>query len=590
MNSQYPNQLGQQSAQQPMPSPFGNPAQPQQTHTQQLYRAQPHQQQAPAPQPAAPAQVAKPAEPVQASAPKPQPAPAPQVPQTPQEPAKELKDEVTLEQSSELIDGDQNKEKETDEFDSATPKEQVPDLEPYNLEKILISVPLTDFESLLRYRGKTEGRTEAEQADIEANQSSDWSVLTRALRTFTAATDSFQDSLKTVKDTSKLTDHIDTVNDKGKAVTLSDKAANPYHKFQGQKEVDLSGSYGSFVVASLTGGLHRVYLWNSGFYLNIKSLPLAEIARYIRNVDSSNYEYGKTFGGWYYMFADLEINKYIIENLLPIAIGGSNYQNYRDMDKLMEVISIQDYPVILATIASVMYPNGTDINLCCGNDGCEHIETVHADLSKLHLINAELVTDDMIKHMASTSKWVTDQDIANYKKMLNLDREIKFEYTDEMGINKKFTVVLHQNSISELVKAGEEFNERLAMTSSIRSIDEVQDYLGYNLYRGFKAWISKISFTTSTDEHQTTFSVTNNLDNVDAIDSLLDEFRLYSSEFGTLVREYIMSTRISHIAHFYPKCPHCGKEPVNSYHGYIAFDVAQIFFILAQLKLLTIKA
>ena len=71
---------------------------------------------------------------------------------------------------------------------------------------------------------------------------------------------------------------------------------------------------------------------------------------------------------------------------------------------------------------------------------------------------------------------------------------------------------------------------------------------------------------------------------------LLDEFQQNVDNFGDLIKDYILSTKITHIAFYYPECPDCHTVPATSYGGFIPYDPMNAFFSLGLTKLVRVAS
>ena len=231
-----------------------------------------------------------------------------------------------------------------------------------NLEKVPLAVSCSDYEKLSDLQDKVYREHQKDIDEVLSDMTSDVHTINNAQQSLSAATECLQDSLKLIKGdlNEKLKRSVDGVGD---------TKATVFNKYKGEKTVTLDGAAGFMAMTALTGGIRRVYLWNSGIVLTLRNLPLDVLARYYREVNHTDYEYGKNFGVFYYLFSDLTIKEYILEHLLPVAVCGSNYARWKDIDALRSVISAQDFNTILWALAVMMYPNGAPVKFVCAEPG-----------------------------------------------------------------------------------------------------------------------------------------------------------------------------------------------------------------------------
>lgn len=452
------------------------------------------------------------------------------------------------------------------------------DVQVHGWDKLGLSIPLSSADKVIAH-GEALGKALGDQATKELSDvSSDLNSIMEASRAITNAADLLKDALAKVG-------NIESFKENPSGHGFS--RANLGKDYRDVDTKTVSGDEALRVFTTITGGLRRVVLWNSGFTINIKNLSIQVLSSFFKEMHARDYEYGKDYGGFYYQFADLSITNYIIDRLLPLAITGSNYIDYKDKVKLRKAIAFQDYPVILWALAAMMYPDGTNIKYICSEENCRHIEEARIDLEKLRLNNEDLINDDMRNFMNDHAKTkVTDEDLAKYRELTKLDRDVEFEYGDLEATKKKWKVTFKQCSLDEYMTTGDNYHKELRSRASITSREEVIQFITYNQFQQYLPWIKSLTLSTDVKGKMKTFTVENNEANADTINAMLDEFMLNVPKFGDYVKDYILSTKISHIAFFFPKCPKCGAVPVNSYGGFIPYDPMQSFFTLGLTRLL----
>ena len=473
---------------------------------------------------------------------------------------------------------------DTSEFDITELTEEYKDdlnkgkVEVHGWESLGLSVPISSVEKLVKH-GETMGKELGDKATEElSNVGSDINAIMEASRSLTAAAKLLKEALEKVTNLDKFAE-----NKSGHGLSK----ANIGKDYRDVEEKTVAGDEALRIFTTLTGGVRKVTLWNSGFSIHIKNFSLDVLSSFLKEMNVRDYEYGKDYGGFYYQFADLSITTHIIERLLPLAITGSNYIDYKDTDKLCKAISFQDYPVILWALAAMMYPDGTLVKYICSEETCRHVEETRIDLEKLRLNNEDLINEDMRNFMADTAaKKVTDADLEKYRQLANLERDVEFEYGDVEEFKKKWKVTFKQCSLAEFMEVGEKFHKDLKARASITSREEVAQFIAYNQFQQYTPWIKSLTLTANVKGKIKTFTVENNEASAETISAMLDEFMLNVPEFGNYVKNYILSTKISHIAFYYPKCTKCGHVPDNSYGGFIPYDPMQNFFTLGLTRLL----
>ena len=367
---------------------------------------------------------------------------------------------------------------------------------------------------------------------------------------------------------------------------ITEGLANPFSNNRGKDEVFIEGNTGMAVMTALTGGMRRVILYNSGFHIVLRRLSLQQLNLFYRELTHEDYEFGKEFGMPYYLFADINIARYIVENLLPIVIAGSNYVHWQDTDKMMQQISDQDFAVILWAMGLMMHPKGATVNFVCAEDGCGHIHSERTDLGKLRLINQDLVNANMLDHFRRPGL-KTDAQLEEFRKATGFNRELVFHSND--GEDKTWIVQTKQASLYDKIAVGSDYLAELRKACSLTNSADVHQCILYNLNRCFKPWIQSITLVTKDEEGKEIRFVTTNDSSEEKdriITMILDDFQISVPDFIEKMKQYILDTKIQHIAFYFPECPKCHNEPRTGYHGYIPYDPMHAFFTLALMKLL----
>ena len=321
-----------------------------------------------------------------------------------------------------------------------------------NLDKLGMSVPLSKNEDLAEYQERTllDNRNNLEQ--ILPDVTGEIRIISEAMRNNTQNLTLLTKALENI--TKNQQDANGTITDilTSKVRNLCDSYANVFKKFENEDRIVLSGKDGQVALTSLIGGIRRVRLYNSGISVNLRSLSLTTLNNYYREANTEDFEYGKMFGAFYYMYSDIAITKYIIENLFPVLICGSNYRHWKDKDKLLSAISFQDFQTILWAAATMMHPDGVTVNFTCAEPGCGHVTKETVDLSKLRLINSDLINDEMYTLMAKNGP-ITDEDLIKYQEVSDLKRSINLEYGSG-DRKRKWKVNLKQANLYDYLQLG----------------------------------------------------------------------------------------------------------------------------------------
>lgn len=458
-----------------------------------------------------------------------------------------------------------------------------------NIADAGLSVPVSTAEHLAEYASREAEANADRIAEVTSDLTSDIQKIYTATMLLTEQHLALLEALKNLE---KKHPGVDpkTYLKRSKG-GIGDSPADIFSQYRNEKVIDLDGYRGLMAMSALTsGGIRRITLWNSGIQVRLRSLPLDLLNSYQKEVSARAYEYGKDFGALYYRFNDLTISEYIIDRILPAAIVGSNYVHWKDQNALKRVISWQDYPVLLWAMGAMLHPNGVQINFVCANENCGHVHTEpNVDLNKLHLLNTDLINDDMIAHFKMQGA-ISDEQLEHYRNILDLKKTVEFSYKID-GVTKTWKVGLKQCSVYDYEAVGKDYNAELrnAMKGeNLTNRSAVDTYMSYNDLRIFKPWIDFVELTMTRNNEEKTFRMKNvgtDVNTAKAFFTVLDEWQTHYPKFRQIMRDYILDTKISHIAYYYPKCPKCGQVPEGSYGGYVPYDSQYNFFILSLMRL-----
>lgn len=398
------------------------------------------------------------------------------------------------------------------------------------------------------------------------------------------------DTLKDLK--SILTDNIP-----GTLEGLTKKAKDPVEKL-------LSGRKARGRIISQIQGVRRIPLWNSGFFITLKSLALGEISQFINMCINNGYVYTREMGGFFYLFSDISIKDLIMTELFPKVIMDSNLKDWNRMGKdIIKHVSLHDYDTILWALSTMMFREGVNIKHYCaekmpGTDEiCGNIDERMTDLTKLRLMNMDLITKPMIEFMNSNGK-VTVDEVEKYRKNI-LKEYPPFRFTVDnpaTGVTSHWQIDFRVPTGDEYLMYGADYNNSMVevlgadSNSNILDRDDVNSYITVNYYKILIPWFDKlheIRDIDGTGPDNIICTVENNPyssgDRSD-IKDILDTLNAENIGLDKAIHEYVKATKITHIAYQYDTCPVCGNHPSTAIDGFIPYDVQAHFFMLCLIR------
>ena len=443
------------------------------------------------------------------------------------------------------------------------------------LEKLLsrgVSVSLHKESKALSHANDVLDQADAELKKMSKKKRREYrrspdSKLNRAIDAYRWATGTAEDYYDSLKSS-----HVSSDSD---AIKMN--KAKFIARLKSGEENIVSGAQGRALLAAISGSVERVVLPNSGIHVSLRTIPLDVLNSFYTAASRNDYEYGRRFGEFYYAYNRLEIVRSFVDIVLPVAIFGSNYVNYRDKDSLYEAISYHDLNTLTWAISAMMYPQGVKISYHCAECGEDTIDTI--DIYKLKLVNTDLLTPEVVDWL-HTADSVTDAKLAEYRTKLNLDRSIT-KSIGEGSSRVDWTINLKQASLKGYLDSGREFLVDLTTNSNATEQEEVNQYMFYNKYKQYKPWIKSITCTVDPEGEKKVVTILNDSDpdNSRTISETLDSLRNSWEDMDREIDSYILSTRLMHTAFHMSRCPKCGADTDNV-NGFIPFDALSYFFTL----------
>lgn len=357
--------------------------------------------------------------------------------------------------------------------------------------------------------------------------------------------------------------------------------------------------------ALLNGGMRRINLWNSGFTLTLRCPTLSELNDYYTAINRMDLERGAQHGALYYHFGVCAITREFVDHLLPVVIRGSSYNKYTNHTALLKAISLQDFNTIVWALSVLMNPDGAYVDYVCAHEGCNHTQRELVDLSKLRLLNTDIINDDMVNYFKDGNRVVDDEKLDLYHKLCKFDRTLEF-VQQKGATTRTWKIEVKQASLYDYLVEADRFLVDLDMSARLdddeADLDKetveylqrqaVENFFRFNGVRAFIPWIRKITLTDQVADGKTRTVIydlenSENKDNIPAVmEKILNALSIGVPDFVKKMDEYITGTRVSHIAYYYPECPRCHTPPSNSWNGYVPYDALFNFFMLATIYLL----
>lgn len=448
-------------------------------------------------------------------------------------------------------------------FDTTTPETKYTEQE--MTEIVIPNISDEQFGAILAKLGEVEvsGSREAKR-NIAAKVSNKNSIESRIVRSTLFGTDRQkleQASLQNAIDEKH--NVYDSIELDG--VTYKDKktAQSQLNRLENGSIIDSKDSFA--LAMALIGGVRKVHFYNSGFWVTVRPPLIRELHTYYTRCGQNAVEYGRIFGQLSYLPADVEITRAGLD-LFKGCIMGSNLENCKIDDTFERNLSVADEDTYLWALASLMFPEGTEIEYACSNENCHHIDRVNIDLAKLRYFDYSRLGVEALKFCHDSTRR-TDADLIHY-------RDNILKVSEIYSLDEEWSVKVSEPTLYDVLVAKSSFVDEMAQTLQLSDYDEIDNYISARYFKILAPWISQVSFTRRSDGKRIYFN------DRYGIDKIVDALQLKFDSLPEIVTKHKNKTKISYYCYSYTKCPVCGSVPPAEIDGLIPCDMQQSFFTL----------
>lgn len=353
------------------------------------------------------------------------------------------------------------------------------------------------------------------------------------------------------------------------------------------KNVELAGDDAILAIKARLGGIVRVNLLNSGFWVGLRSPEISELQEIFATIDFENREIGRILGGHFALITDMYLKQKFVDLLIKKRIViQSNFGEIYKQGRLARNLAYHDYDTLLHAVVMLMTRGGLRYNCICPKCGKTSVETL--DVGACKFVNETLWTDEVRKWWANT----TDE---NGKLLIHNEQSL-LKYRTEVLTYKRTFVIDVPCGYGNSMKVEFDFVEPTmqtyfdigsalitSLTETINNISDgsqdkaslVQPTLALHHYQQIAPWISSIRMFK--DDGVTIDMATSD---PKAIRSLLDELSQHDKELSKALIEFIRTSRFNWIGTHSIKCsnPKCGARPVSSMENFYPLEIQTIFF------------
>lgn len=312
-------------------------------------------------------------------------------------------------------------------------------------------------------------------------------------------------------------------------------------------------------------GLFRLYLYNTGIYIDMRPLRLGESHALFKTIDLRGVRLGGILGEYEHIPYNILFKEAVLD-LLPTIVVNSNLKNFDRGKTLIRAISVQDYLPIVWALSAMREDRKLSVNVECLKCGSSDIRDL--DYGKFHFVrNISTEALEFIKQ----DKPVGPDELKKYKELLGFDGSI-FDY---QGI----TIVRQVPSLFDDVTNGKaclaEIETRLGEEPTLTSIETINQLL-LQTNNNFVPWISELR-QLDKETGKLIFRTTDSAE----FTGILNMYGLGETHqpFDEAMQKYMLDTKASVIGYTAQKCknPECGAiNPTAT--GYVSWDAERLFF------------
>lgn len=339
----------------------------------------------------------------------------------------------------------------------------------------------------------------------------------------------------------------------------------------------LSGDAARLAVISRQRGLYRVQLYNSGFWITLRTPTLIDCNSFVQEVDNDFTEIGRTLGGHYHTVMSVFLKQKLCD-IAHTMLTGSNFDEWRDKEAFMANLSFQDYDTILWALCCMMYKDGIGIGCYCTNPECKYIDTEqYINLTNACYINTDIFNSKAVSWMlAGVNKTRTAADLKQYREeILGFKKEIDVDD----GLN---TYLISVPVMTKYLENGTKLvSDLITLTNGEKNIhtETVMNQLTFNLYRMLTPWIH--GFVMKNENKETVYYT----EDTAAIYESLDVTHYEKSTLYDDIEHFMRDTKISFYSLTTIECPKCGKRLDLTKDNMLPLDMEYVFFCLSCLQL-----
>lgn len=326
------------------------------------------------------------------------------------------------------------------------------------------------------------------------------------------------------------------------------------------------------------GGQYRIPLWNSGFWITVKTPGEDAILELDRKLAEEKIALGRATAGLLFSNASVFIVDHVMQFVLAHMVSSTLKDSSRE--NIIRRISIHDIQHLAWGLACAIWPNGFQYARAVLGETPEKNRVVEGkiNVSKLQWIDIASLSDWQIKHMSNiTIGSMTNDDLDTYQKAFTIRGEKRIALNENVHVN------LAVPSLEEHLISGQKWvNNIVTMTNRVFGMDQndnernayVNNQGKATLLRQYGHWVKSIELGSAMVTDVDTLEAQLNLFSADdhARDTIMNEVIKYAED--TTVAFIAVPTVDEREEQKFPRMPHL-----------LPIDALTTFFTLLRQKL-----
>lgn len=326
----------------------------------------------------------------------------------------------------------------------------------------------------------------------------------------------------------------------------------------------VSGKSAVMAFTARTQGIYRLYLYNSGFYVDLRPCKVGELHTIFETIDMRAERLGSVLGEYQYFPYDVLFKEAIME-VLPAIVVNSNLKGYDRGRTLARAVSIHDYDPIVWALSSMLVDRKLEVNVECL--ACNHHHEKSLDFGRFHLLRS--IPPAALQFIHEDTE-IDKDGLKKYQELLGYgDRHIDYlQQRVHLRVPSLFDVVDNSKKILAELEAS------MTDEPTYYNIQTINGLL-MRTNNNFVPWIEAIGLIDEEDPTKETTRTPDakefaNILNINGLGS--DHAKLQEP-----LLEYMAETKASVIGYVPVACPSCG-DTLKTESGFVPWDPERVFF------------